>query len=183
MTARQQDPKRHCNHCGPRLRRKRFGTKLEGLGVFSRRKYCDRVCMAASMHRQEVTKGTHLWRARKHRKPNCEKCGSSERLHVHHRDENWRNNDPKNLQTLCPACHLKLHWEKAEHAPKRRWVLAKGLDGLLGLCARIEARLPPADAAEMRDHISNLWSKLPATGADELVRLMEGSAADGQLDL
>lgn len=163
MTKRAPEPKKHCLHCGQQLRRKRIGDRLEDLGVFKRRRYCDRTCMAAGMNKPEVTKGAHLWRARKHRKDACEKCGATERLHVHHRDENWRNNDPLNLMTLCPSCHLKLHWAQGEHTPKRRWVRAMGLDGLLGFCGRIEADLSPEDAAEMREHISNLWAKLPQT--------------------
>lgn len=48
-------------------------------------------------------------RARKFRTPSCECCGVSTFLHVHHVDEDWRNNAPSNLQTLCKFCHRFWH--------------------------------------------------------------------------
>ena len=43
----------------------------------------------------------------------CVKCGSTERLHVHHKDgsgqSNNPNNDMDNLETLCMSCHLMEH--------------------------------------------------------------------------
>ncbi len=45
----------------------------------------------------------------KHRKLYCERCGwfppSPMVLHVDHIDADHSNNDPANLQTLCPNCH------------------------------------------------------------------------------
>lgn len=38
-----------------------------------------------------------------------ENCNGSNKLIVHHIDFNDRNNDPKNLITLCPACHVYFH--------------------------------------------------------------------------
>jgi 5-methylcytosine-specific restriction endonuclease McrA len=35
----------------------------------------------------------------------CAQCQSTEELEVHHIDGNWRNDDPKNLVTLCATCH------------------------------------------------------------------------------
>lgn len=50
---------------------------------------------------------------RKQLKDACERCGANENLLVHHRDENRRNNDPMNLETLCKRCHQIEHrcWE------------------------------------------------------------------------
>jgi 5-methylcytosine-specific restriction endonuclease McrA len=31
--------------------------------------------------------------------------GGTASLEVHHRDRNWRNNEPWNLITVCDACH------------------------------------------------------------------------------
>lgn len=46
---------------------------------------------------------------RKYVKDACERCGweaeESRQLDVHHRDGNRKNNDPSNLETLCPPCH------------------------------------------------------------------------------
>lgn len=44
------------------------------------------------------------------RKDSCEYCGISDiELHVHHDDENPRNNTEKNCITLCESCHRKEH--------------------------------------------------------------------------
>ena len=45
--------------------------------------------------------------AKKYKKDSCELCGTTERLTIHHKDKNWRNNDPNNLQTVCFPCHKK----------------------------------------------------------------------------
>lgn len=39
----------------------------------------------------------------------CSKCGSKNDLHVHHRDENHRNNVISNVTLLCRSCHAKEH--------------------------------------------------------------------------
>ena len=38
-------PEKYCKYCGKRLERKRYGKRLEDMGVFKKRKYCDRDCM------------------------------------------------------------------------------------------------------------------------------------------
>ena len=40
----------------------------------------------------------------------CSKCGSKNRLQIHHKDFNKRNHAIDNLKTLCMSCHMKLHW-------------------------------------------------------------------------
>lgn len=44
----------------------------------------------------------------------CERCGKSEKLHVHHKDRDRRNNNDENLEVLCTMCHMHEHknWEK-----------------------------------------------------------------------
>jgi 5-methylcytosine-specific restriction endonuclease McrA len=49
----------------------------------------------------------------------CQRCGSTDDLHVHHRDgrgtttpREERNNALENLQTLCRGCHTATHWEE-----------------------------------------------------------------------
>lgn len=39
----------------------------------------------------------------------CDFCGTSEDIHIHHKDENWINNVIENLQPLCRRCHSRLH--------------------------------------------------------------------------
>ena len=42
-------------------------------------------------------------------KNNCRKCGASTSLEVHHKDENWENNNLENLEVLCRDCHSTIH--------------------------------------------------------------------------
>ena len=37
--------------------------------------------------------------------PKCSLCGSTSKLHVHHKDGNHNNNDLKNLMWVCVKCH------------------------------------------------------------------------------
>jgi 5-methylcytosine-specific restriction endonuclease McrA len=46
---------------------------------------------------------------RRHKKSECNRCGSTKLLLVHHIDENRTNNDPTNLETLCRKCHQNHH--------------------------------------------------------------------------
>jgi hypothetical protein len=40
----------------------------------------------------------------------CETCGATnKRLHVHHEDGDWSNNELSNLKVLCGACHARVH--------------------------------------------------------------------------
>ena len=39
----------------------------------------------------------------------CENCGTADRLHVHHRDNDPWNCDPANLNTFCEPCHKAWH--------------------------------------------------------------------------
>lgn len=39
----------------------------------------------------------------------CEICSRPDRIHIHHKDKNRRNNHISNLQALCSRCHLRLH--------------------------------------------------------------------------
>ena len=39
----------------------------------------------------------------------CDSCGFSKIVHIHHLDGNTRNNDRKNIVGLCPNCHKMIH--------------------------------------------------------------------------
>lgn len=136
MPRRKPDPERRCRFCGRRLHRKTFNGRLEDMGVFMRRVYCDRFCMAQEMVQQEVSKSAHHWRARRHRKDQCDRCGGTEGLHAHHRDLDFRNDDPENIETLCATCHLEGHWAlpDGKHAQARRMVNANAFDRLIAAC-------------------------------------------------
>lgn len=101
---------RFCGHCDTLLERKRINGRLEDFGVFNRRKFCGRECMAAHMMKDDPNRQAYAIRARKQSlKKCCELCGTIDRLTIHHKDRNWRNNTPSNLQTLCNSCHTSLH--------------------------------------------------------------------------
>ena len=111
---RKPDLEKFCEMCGAPMPRKMYGKTLESYSNYLRRRRCSQSC---ANRRTEVVKDTLHWRARQHVKTNCEECGTTERLHVHHKDRNPANNDPGNLATLCASCHLKLHWR--EDGPTR----------------------------------------------------------------
>lgn len=100
---------KHCAECGAAFSRKRFASgRLEDFAVFNRRLYCSLSCANLQSKGGDSRTRWHV-RAQEHRKSSCESCGSTAKLHVHHCDENWRNNDPSNLQTLCESCHRSWH--------------------------------------------------------------------------
>ena len=43
------------------------------------------------------------------RERDCNLCGTKGDLLAHHKDRNWRNNVPENIQILCRSCHTKEH--------------------------------------------------------------------------
>jgi hypothetical protein len=108
-------PLRFCQHCGNALERKRLPNgDLEYLIHFNRRKFCGRGCMAKAFDarptRSDVGWMTAHYHARKVCPPGpCVKCGRTGRTDVHHKDEDWRNNSPGNLERLCRSCHIKGH--------------------------------------------------------------------------
>lgn len=108
---RKPDPEKYCEYCGERLKRKTINGRLEDLGVFKRRKYCDQKCMGLG-HRKETPTISALWkRANRFIKDKCDMCGTTENLDTHHKDLNPKNNEPENLMTLCDSCHTKWHWQ------------------------------------------------------------------------
>lgn len=101
---------KQCKACHAAMTRKRINGRLEDLGVFSRRIYCDQACMAKGMVKEQCVSISHSrLKASRLVKPQCERCGVVGRLHVHHKDEDPFNNTPSNLMTLCPRCHRQSH--------------------------------------------------------------------------
>src|SRR3990167_3215304 len=153
-----RDPKKYCRHCQRRLRRKRYNGILEDLGIFGRRKYCDRLCMAQSMKKVNVSRDAHLWRARRYRKTFCERCGSNLRLHAHHRDHDYTNDEPSNLETLCAKCHGE------HHGPRRGELFTSRIrvnkEDFATLCEllrfAIEGKLDRTRAEELLHHLGHL---------------------------
>ncbi len=50
------------------------------------------------------------WLRRNYPAGPCERCLEKRPYEIHHKDRNWRNNSPDNLERLCSSCH------GAEHA-------------------------------------------------------------------
>jgi len=113
------EPERYCLNCKKLLHRNRFPNSLEDLTRFKKRKYCGVLCMAKAMTKESVMRGTYQQRARKFIGKNCEKCGTSKRLNIHHINEDWKDNAPANLMTLCASCHLRLHWQTGKKGQKK----------------------------------------------------------------
>jgi len=53
--------------------------------------------------------GTFSKRAFEHYGRKCNRCGSEEKLLVHHQDEDRTNNELSNLEVLCKRCHQNHH--------------------------------------------------------------------------
>lgn len=100
---------RHCETCSSILERRRNDAgRLEGFRDFMRRRFCSLSCANSRSKGGTSRKASH-YHARKQRAECCDACGTSKRLQAHHIDENWTNNDPTNLQTLCVFCHAFWH--------------------------------------------------------------------------
>lgn len=114
-------PPRFCAFCSGKMERNQWGWRLEDMGVFLRRLYCNRACMANGMRTPEETQSRNYLtkKARRYLKSACVSCGTTRRLAIHHKDRDWRNNDPTNLETLCSACHISLHHAAGDISPKR----------------------------------------------------------------
>lgn len=110
----------HCSTCSALLVRKNINGRMEDFAVFQRRKYCNRQCMAKGQEKPETTlTRNYLTKkmARPYLKPQCELCATVRKLSIHHKDRNWRNNHPDNLQTLCASCHTSLHHRQGDILP------------------------------------------------------------------
>lgn len=121
MPNRKPDPIKHCKQCGDLLSRKRINGRLEDLSVFIRRQYCDQGCMAMSFRTSDdvAARATILKRARAFKGGKCEQCGTADRLQIHHKNRDWRDNSCENLQTLCARCHMLLHHANGDIKPRK----------------------------------------------------------------
>jgi DNA-directed RNA polymerase subunit M/transcription elongation factor TFIIS len=53
--------------------------------------------------------GSIAWQRKHFRSTECERCGSGEEMHLHHRDRDRSNWKKSNLETLCAPCHREEH--------------------------------------------------------------------------
>lgn len=102
-------PEKRCYTCGKRIPRRRFPAgHLMGPKEYAKRMFCSRSC-AQSRDKGGISRNAYAARSRKRIGKECECCGSTMRLHVHHVDEDWTNLKDENLQTLCVFCHQFWH--------------------------------------------------------------------------
>ena len=104
-------PEKRCYTCGGRMQRKRWqgGTgELEDATAYGKRRFCSLSC-ANSRSKGGQSRKAYQARARKMLKKYCEACGGDRTLSAHHVDEDWTNNRPENVQTLCIFCHRFWH--------------------------------------------------------------------------
>lgn len=83
---------------------------------------CSRKCLGEIQSRERKGKtrpelGIQTYR--RARKSACERCGTTERLLVHHKDEDRYNNELSNLETLCRRCH-QIHHHCERNLPNAR---------------------------------------------------------------
>jgi hypothetical protein len=84
----------------------------------SRRNFCSRKCFETSpIPDENLAKRSNITHTSRHYahdfalkiKPHeCEICGLTGKLEIHHKDRNFRNNIPKNLLVVCPSCHRRI---------------------------------------------------------------------------
>ena len=105
-------PSKKCRRCSKKMERQRFSGRLEDLGVFRRRVFCNRECMTIWMEgriKNPTAKNSRRQSAKRVESA-CEMCARMHtRLYVHHKNRNPLDNDPRNLQTLCGRCHRRCH--------------------------------------------------------------------------
>ncbi len=110
-------PIRHCETCGMKLERKRLPNgDLEYLIHFNRRKFCDQSCMAADFrNRPSIAtswSGAHSHARRICPDGPCVKCAAPAARDVHHKDGNFLNGSPDNLERICRSCHNREHRQR-----------------------------------------------------------------------
>ena len=114
-------PERYCAFCGRKMERSRINGRLEDLGAFRKRKYCNRNCMKKAFVKKDAS--SQNWGESHHSarkivyllegiEKTCRICGSKRNIDIHHNDGNFHNNSLENLIPVCRSCHIKLHRSK-----------------------------------------------------------------------
>lgn len=102
---RKTDPVKCCERCGSVFTRTRYGKTLEDRTRFLKRQFCSLHCANSRGIRGQSFTQQHQISA-EFAKPQCESCGGTGHLHVHHKNEDWKDHRLENLVTLCIRCHL-----------------------------------------------------------------------------
>lgn len=93
-----------CHVCSPIERRK---NRIESCKQYYHQNKQLKGCHPKGEDSPNYKTGIGLYKST--RKEECERCGSSEHLVVHHKDRNRHNNKLDNLETLCRKCHFAEH--------------------------------------------------------------------------
>lgn len=61
--------------------------------------------------KHRITLVKYAWQIVEHslRPRKCERCASTIRLQIHHKNRDWSDNAISNLEILCTSCHAKEH--------------------------------------------------------------------------
>jgi 5-methylcytosine-specific restriction endonuclease McrA len=110
-------PLRYCEECEKPLERKRLPNgDLEYLIHFNRRKFCDQRCMGLNFDRRHSPdvgwSAAHSAARSLVPMGPCVRCGKPQAKDVHHKDGNFQNNTPTNLERICRSCHNREHKQK-----------------------------------------------------------------------
>lgn len=109
---------KRCAYCGKIMEiAKLKNGYLESASQYNRKKYCNRDCMKKAFRKDE-TESVSWSNMHRHARmiippANCKICGSATNVDVHHKDGNYLNNSPENLQRLCRSCHNLQHRKAA----------------------------------------------------------------------
>ena len=110
---------KYCHYCGKIYFRPRLPSGyLQCMTDWNKRKYCSKTCSGKaaprSTFKENASRSAYGKRVYKYRDYKCAECGSTKHVCIHHKDGNWKNNDPSNLETLCNSCHTKLHHKRGD---------------------------------------------------------------------
>ena len=104
-----------CVVCGSEIPRRTYpGGQHQQWCYYVKQRYCGFQCAGSDRRKEDPTRAAWQWRARRLKLKNCQRCGSTKRLCLHHIDRNWKNNEPHNIETLCASCHMKEHIHAGE---------------------------------------------------------------------
>lgn len=115
---------RICDNCGNEFARRQSSLVKSKSGLLFCKRKCKDEAQRMGKHNAILRPSSHKdgrssYRAIAYRyhPRKCNRCGYDEHtgiLKVHHRDRNRHNNNPENLEILCPNCHDLEHFSRRD---------------------------------------------------------------------